>query len=253
MADTAIALFKEAIIDKGIWYSYEYLISDDDLKSLHQFDDFEKLALICKEREIEDKRNSVPLLKQAAMNNNDAVFRPVIMALHGNEENISITEQYYRKVIDRGYNLLLPQSSQIGFSNAYFWTDLEKGSKELAEHGKTITGELILSGFSAGARISLFSVLKDLIDVKGLIIISPWLPELEDWAPLFKKLKEKNVKVYIICGDKDDDCFDESKNLTRLLKLNRVDHQFKVIKGLDHDYPVDFDIQLETALEFINS
>jgi len=32
--ELAIRLMREAIIDKGYWYGYEYLLEDDDLKPL---------------------------------------------------------------------------------------------------------------------------------------------------------------------------------------------------------------------------
>ena len=43
---------REAIIEKGFWYGNEYLISDDDLKSLHKFEEFHTMVQLCKERRI---------------------------------------------------------------------------------------------------------------------------------------------------------------------------------------------------------
>ncbi len=42
---------REAIIEKGFWYGNEYLISDEDLKSLHKFEEFHTMVQLCKERE----------------------------------------------------------------------------------------------------------------------------------------------------------------------------------------------------------
>ena len=36
---------------KGFWYGNEYLISDEDLKSLHKFEEFHTMVQLCKERE----------------------------------------------------------------------------------------------------------------------------------------------------------------------------------------------------------
>lgn len=47
----ALHLMKEAIIEKGFWYGNEYLISDDDLKPLHKFEEFHQMVQLCKERE----------------------------------------------------------------------------------------------------------------------------------------------------------------------------------------------------------
>lgn len=47
----ALHLMREAIIEKGFWYGNEYLISDEDLKSLHKFEEFHTMVQLCKERE----------------------------------------------------------------------------------------------------------------------------------------------------------------------------------------------------------
>ena len=251
--DLAMEIFREAIVDLGFWYSYEYLIDDDDLEPLHKFDDFEKLCLICKEREIEAKQKSKPEVKTILSNTKERNNDDTVIALHGDEENMDITEPYYAKAIELGYNVILPQSSQIGFSQGYFWTDLGISSTEIQAHSKMANGEIVLSGFSAGARSALHLVLCDYVKVKGLILISPWLPELEEWSSKIEKIKNLNTKLYIICGNKDDDCYEESVRLHVLLDSFNIEHKLKIIDGQDHDYPENFDQELERALKYINS
>ena len=57
LEEEALHLMKEAIIEKGFWYGYEYLISDDDLKPLHKFEGFHQMVQLCKEREELAKEN----------------------------------------------------------------------------------------------------------------------------------------------------------------------------------------------------
>ena len=59
---------KEAIIEKGFWYGNEYLISDDDLKPLHKFEEFHQMVQLCKEkrrvRKKKKKRNIGTVIKK---------------------------------------------------------------------------------------------------------------------------------------------------------------------------------------------
>ena len=54
---------KEAIIDNGFWYGYDYLLEDNDLKALHKYDEFQRFVQLCKEREKKVKESSTPKMK----------------------------------------------------------------------------------------------------------------------------------------------------------------------------------------------
>ena len=257
--DLAINIMREAIIEKGYWYSYDYLINDEDLSPLHIYDDFNELANICKEREFESTQNSKTNLKVIMSNNLDNKEKnQLIIALHGNQENIIITEDYWSSCVIKKRILALPQSSQIEFSDAYSWEDIEKGSTELKDHYDKLVNDynidkenIIIGGFSAGARIALYSVLNDVIKVKGLIFIGPWLPEIEEWRCLLDNFKKKGIKTYIICGDKDEDCIEDTKRFVNMLNERNIPNIFKIVEGLDHDYPINFDKELEEAIKYI--
>lgn len=129
----------------------------------------------------------------------------LIVALHGDQENIEIIEDYWSFCIHKNYLLALPQSSQIQFSEGYEWKDIEKGSRELKEHYENIlekhnidSDNIIIGGFSAGGRVALYSILKDIIQVKGFILVAPWLPEIDEWAPLLDKIRENGIKGYVV-------------------------------------------------------
>lgn len=257
--ELAMEIMKEAIVKKEYWYSYEYLIEDDDLKPLRKFSEFYELANICKEREHDAKINSKPIIKILTPKNiTDNKKNPLLIALHGNEENILITEDYWSPCVMNNYILALPQSSQIGFSDGYFWEDIEKGSKELMKHYDEILRKydvdldnVIIGGFSAGARVLLHSILNDGIKVKGFILVSPWLPEIDELERSLDKLKINGIKAYVICGDKDEDCIENSKKLAGMLNKKNISNVFKIVKNLNHDYPDNFDDYLNVALDFI--
>jgi len=260
LEELALQIMREAIVEKGFWYQYKYLIEDEDLKSLNKYKEFAELLDICKKRESAAKRKEKPDLKIVVPDKMNKQFKhPLIIALHGDQENIEITEEYWSSCIDKNYLLALPQSSQIQFSEGYEWKDIDKGSRELKEHYKNIlekrnidSDNIIIAGFSAGGRVALYSILKDIIQVKGFILVAPWLPEIDEWVPLLDKIREKGIKGYVVCGDKDGDCYKCTRRFTDLLNSKKIPHKLKIFKGLDHDYPDNFNEILPKAIEFIS-
>lgn len=261
--ELAIEIMKEAVIEKGYWYSYNYLLGDDDLKPLQEYSEFHKLTDICKDSELEAVRTSNSEMKilypESTVSDQKHHRHPFLIALHGNGENIPIIEDYWKPCLSRDYILALPQSSTIEYSDAYFWNDVIKGSNELKQQYEKALSEvntdrdnIIIGGFSAGAKVALYSMLNDVIKVKGYIFVGPWLPEIDEWEHLLDKLSQKGTKGYIICGDKDEDCFDCTGKFVDMLNKRNMPNKYKVIKDLKHDYPNNFDKYLKEAIEFIN-
>ncbi|CUB50682.1 Alpha/beta hydrolase family protein [Bacillus subtilis] len=254
LEEEALHLMKEAIIEKGFWYGYEYLISDDDLKLLHKFEEFHKMVQLCKEREELAKKTERADVKYIEGKKKEKLF----IAMHGDQENIGIIEPYWKSVLSQDYTLALPQSSQIQFSDGFVWDDLHKGKEELKEHydklieNRTVE-HVIIGGFSAGARVVLYTILQKDIAVDGFIFMAPWLPEIEEWNELLGVLQDKHIKGYIVCGDQDEDCFECTQQFVQLLRYKNIEHKYKVIPNLNHDYPIHFDEVLKEAIEYIGN
>ncbi|CAM3900151.1 alpha/beta hydrolase [Bacillus luti] len=250
----ALHLMREAIIENGFWYENEYLISDDDLKPLHKFEEFHTMVQLCKEREELAKRTERADVKYIDSKKKGNLF----VAMHGDQENIGIIEPYWKSVLTQDYTLALPQSSQIQFSDGYVWDDIERGREELKGlYDKVMVSNTfknrIIGGFSAGARVALHSMLKGEIEVNGFIFMAPWLPEIEEWEELLGILHDKGTKGYIICGDQDEDCLEGTERFVQLLRDKNIEHKYKVVPKLNHDYPTNFDELLKEAIEYLGS
>lgn len=255
--DLAMQLFRKAVREKGYWYSSDYLLSDDDLLPLQQFDEFNELVQSCKEREERAKKNARSELKIVGPSGPEGKGC-TLLALHGNEESIALTEGYWRQCTTHGCRLALVQSSQIGFWGGYYWNDVEKGAEdlrhqygELSRSNEVDMDHVLLGGFSAGCQVALYSMLKEIIPVKRFIFIAPWLPELIDWEPSFKRMESIGIKGHIICGERDRDCLEHAKGLADIMKEHGIACQLQIIEGLDHDYPDSFPHDLEKAMQFL--
>ncbi|MBG9596413.1 alpha/beta hydrolase [Bacillus mycoides] len=254
LEEEALHLMKKATIENGFWYGSEYLISDDDLKPLHKFEEFHRMVQLCKEREELAKKSEQADVKYKYSKQTENL----LITLHGDQENIQIIEPYWNSVMEQGFMLALPQSSQIQFSDGYVWDNIERGRDELKGHYNKIKvnktfGNIIIGGFSAGARVALHSMLQGEIEVNGFIFVAPWLPEMEEWEEMIGILHDKSIKGYIICGDQDEDCFEGTQQFVTLLKDKNIEHKYKVVPNLNHDYPHNFDELLKEAIEYIGS
>ncbi|HFK1475531.1 TPA: alpha/beta hydrolase [Bacillus paranthracis] len=254
LEEEALHLMKKAIIEKGFWYGNEYLISDDDLKPLHKFEEFHQMVQLCKEREELAKKTERADVKYIESKKKEKLF----IAMHGDQENIGIIEPYWKSVLAQNYTLALPQSSKIQFSDGFVWDDLHRGKEELKEHydklieNRTVE-HVIIGGFSAGARVALYTILQKDIAVDGFIFMAPWLPEVEEWNELLGVIQDKHIKGYIVCGDQDEDCFECTQQFVQLLRDKNIEHKYKIIPNLNHDYPIHFEEVLKEAIEYIGN
>lgn len=261
MKDLALSLMKEAIIDYGFWYAAEYLESDEDLNLLRGDSKFDDLASICTKREKEAQRTCEGEMELFMKERLVETENPqLIIALHGNQENNEISKLYWKDILNHKRIIALIQSSEIEFSDAYLWHELTRGRETIENFQKSLLkkmsvdeGQTIFAGFSAGARQVLHYALFTEANIKGLILIAPWLPELKEWKNNLSVLSDKGINVYIVCGDQDEDAFEDSKKLDQLLKKNKVKHDFHLIENLDHDYPNNFSEVIEKGINSINS
>jgi predicted esterase len=254
--ELAFKLMREAIVDRGYWYGYDYLFEDDDLKPLRDSPEFQSLAEICRGREVEAKKNSRPSLKIVRKEGSDPEQPRLLMALHGNGDSVAIIEDYWLPCMRQGYSLAFPQSSQITFWGGYTWADLDKGRRELSQHLGSIQSDIpvepmdmVVAGFSGGARLALLAVMKGDIAPGGLILVAPWLPEIDRWGEEIITIGEKGIKLWIFCGDQDRDCLDGARKLGSILKKAGAQVHLDIIQNLDHDFPEDFEARLSKALK----
>lgn len=250
--DEAMGLLQEAVYQKGFWYDYEYLLGDEDLEELRKNPVFSQIASLCRQRQEQAQEAAQPVLELEEVQQG----KPVLLALHGDQQNARITAPYWQAAKEKGFGLALAQSTELQVSDGYTWDDEEEAARQLAAHWQTLRDQgveverSILGGFSSGGRAALYAVLSGAVTPKGLILVAPWLPELEEWSAQLSALKEAGTHVYICCGDADEDCFEGSEQLFELLDEAGVEVDFKLCPDLDHDYPANFDQLLREAIDF---
>lgn len=268
-ADEAFALLNEAVMERGFWYPAEYLLEDEDLEVLRGREGFAELADLCGKREeaaLENAAPGVTVLKsredssattEKGQGETAASVRPILLVLHGDQENERDTEAFWKSAQESGWNVGLIRSSQIRFSDAYGWDDIDLGAAELREHLETLrdaAGEeafIVLGAFSTGAEVALNAVLHDEFPADGLIFVSPWLDDASEWAEALDRLEDRKLRSLWIAGAEDEEGRESSRTLTQAMQERGLKARLKVVAELGHDYPADFSLRLAEGLKWI--
>jgi predicted esterase len=242
--EVGLRLLTEAVMDKGCWYAQGYLSDDDDIRPATQLPGFQELKDVCAIREAEARRN---VRREALMVNSEQDERlPLIIVLHGNMQNTAIAQEDWLGA-EREYDLVFLQSTQLSFSDAYEWDDLDKSLADLGDYLEELRGkghldrrEVILAGFSAGARVALWAVFNGLIKPQAMVLVGPWLPEISEWSDRVITLGGNLPVTCIVCGSRDEDCLPGARALHTALVDAHVPTVMEEVEGLDHDYPPGF-------------
>ncbi len=251
--DLALEILKSGVA-KGLWWSENILMEDDDLADLRNRKEFLELVELCKAREKREKEAARPVCRIIEADGSVRGKRPFVVALHGNSESSLLSEPHWRPCLSSGFSLALVQSSLTKFSGGYSWDDPTKGCRELERHWSDLVlrgmdqGRTVLGGFSAGGRVVMHAILNNKVDPLGAILVGPWIPDLDELTPLMSRELLKDKRFHVIVGDQDADCLECSKGLANALKENGATVQLHIEPGVDHEFPDWFEGRLPTIL-----
>ena len=255
----ALQFFRE-LLEHGYSLPPHWLREDENLKPLQGLPEYEDLVAVCQLKFAELQANAKP--EMLIMHPDGGVStssqpRSLLLALHGNAGNLSGTLGPWRGVVDQGWLLVLPQSSQAIDENAFVWDDWDKAAAEIQEHYVSLThryaiGErVIVGGFSMGGGLAIWLTLSRIIRAHGFVVLAPYVPDIEKLEPLLERARADGVHGYIIVGERDNGCLEIAHKLNALLNVNGIPCQLELRPGLGHTYPPDFDQSLEKALAFV--
>ena len=250
-SDEAMGYLEEAIVKRGYWYRPE-VFDDKDLDGLRDRSRFQELEEVSKrryEKALETSETKISWEERTKDN--------ILLALHGNQQNMSHSREEWSVLGDNNLQVEYMQSEEIDSFGIFRWEDEGSGPLQLKNCLKKIQwdeyGKRILGGFSAGCNVILRAILEEDICCSAIILQSPWIPMIENQlVTLVEILKEKNIKVIIICGAKDTDCLEPSKTLASALINSGTAVKSIWVNELGHEFPDDFKEIVGDFLEDIN-
>jgi predicted esterase len=185
-----------------------------------------------------------------------------MIALHGNNSNVQEDLPYWQPLVERGWLLALPQSSQIYGPQRYRWNDDQVAADELQAHYANLVVEydidparVVVGGFSRGAGLGARAVLDGVIPARGFIAVAPVHPDFAGTSALPDLIlsPEQALRGYILLGEEDERYERHSRALVALMRRLNMPCILDRHEGVGHVYPPDFASVLQTAIDFVLS
>ncbi|MGA2505371.1 MAG: hypothetical protein ABSG01_14910 [Anaerolineales bacterium] len=252
--ELALKLLGEAV-QAGYWYSN--LQDDDDFAQLRGDPEFERLAEVCNERRARAMAGAVPVIKTFAPEDQPVSY-PLLLALHG--ANATAEAEQWMSAVAHGWFLGLPQSSQVYSPDRYTWNDWAWALQEVPQRFAAIcakhpidTNRVVLAGFSQGGGLAAWLGLGDMIRARGLILVGPFLVNVDHLLPILDKHGPYYLRAYIAAGTRDEYCHGIAQQLASLLPKYGIECHLDVYADLEHCFPLDFERKLPEALDYVMS
>jgi len=183
---------------------------------------------------------------------------PVLISLHGDNQNIGIFKKKWRLHAQSDQFILAYfQSSQLSGTDRFIWSeDKKRGKSDIINLYNRLRREyhidesiVLIGGFSSGGALAIDVAIGDQIPIKGFIALCPAGMETSqlDMNSL-NKAKTRNIIGKIISGEKDAFAFNEQKKMSLLLDKAGINCELIIIPGMGHTFPRDFDVTLKEAL-----
>ena len=239
MPDKALEWLTTAILEKGWWYRPEVL-DDDDLSLLRSRDEFISL------KSLSDKRHA------EAMSGAQAVFSwkkktsdNLFIAVHGNTQNGQMARADWEPILndDITWQLETVQSAVPDGYGTFRWNYDMSSYLPIVQALEKVKAlgykTLVCGGFSAGCDMLLRTIMYSEAICDTLILQSPWIPVLTGHeAELLRAVKQKNIRMKIFCGSRDEDCLPMAEHLYEIVKTAGIQAEFTIQEGSRHQFPV---------------
>ena len=180
---------------------------------------------------------------------------PLLIVLHGGLGNYyGIYENWQSDLVRKSFITVYIQGRELKGSFTFSYgnngmDDVTKVYHEVIEKYPADTTSVILAGQSAGAELAL-NLTNSRIPAKGLFLAFPVKPADFDIYRA-QMLKKAAVKTYMIFGEQDRQFYPGQSELSNLLDSAKVKNRVIKYPDLGHDFPDDFDKQLDIGLTFL--
>jgi predicted esterase len=182
----------------------------------------------------------------------------LLLALHGNNSTVEDFAGYWQAAVRHGWYVALPQSSQSYAPDTYSWNDWEWSCQEIRQRYATLMSEhpveskqIVVAGFSMGGGLAASLVFSGQIVTKGLLLIGPFLQDVDSMIPYLEARPRDELRVYLVGNERDRYCLGVARRLAKLLPRYDVECRLEVYAALGHNFPPPFEDELSQALSWL--
>jgi len=236
-------------LDEGQWWSPRKLEDDGDLEPIRGTADFAVVREECGRRFRAAQALSRPQCLVLAPST--ATWEPrTLVVIHRRGDTAASFVGHWRQLVDQGWTLIVPQSSQVYDSAGFCWDDAELARRELRGHldecrrkrGIQMDG-MTIAGASQGGRLAL-----ELAHEAGLpwLSVIPSFPAGYDVSPLIAV--PAHTRGALLLGEHDP-ANTRSRPVVSALESGGVRVIARTMREIGHDLPDDFTAQAAEALK----
>jgi poly(3-hydroxybutyrate) depolymerase len=252
-ADDTLSVFREGL-ESGLWWRSD-VFEDMDLNTVRDLHEFQRL-MAESQKQYEKSRGNIErdyilLLPDRP----DSGAYPLILFLHGRNGNKESNRAQWEIARQKGWLVLLAQSTQPLFPGSYCWDDPRQAMDDLRFYHDQVSQEysldpqrLVLAGFSQGSGMAMHAALSGKFNARGFIGIASWSADPQSLAPQTEAAKR--VRGYFITGEKDH-TFETAREIQNALSEKQTPVAGELHPNLAHEFPTEFEKSFDKAIDFI--
>jgi predicted esterase len=180
---------------------------------------------------------------------------PLIIILHGGSgDNNYLPNEWDSKILKNSFVSVYPHGRFAEGSYAFSFgqtgiDDIKEIYNQVISKYPINTSKIIFAGQSDGGRLATQLAYNN-IPINGLFLAFPVIPGDFNYEKAIE-LKKRNLKIVMICGERDSGFFPGQQEMSRILDSAKVENRFIKYPDLGHYFPNDFTEQLDKGLQFL--
>lgn len=252
-ADETLSIFRTGL-ESGLWWRSD-VFDDSDLNSVRDLPGFKQLV-IESQKKYEQARDHIEreysvLLPDAPASGS----YPLVIFLHGRNGHKESNRAEWEVARQKGWLVLLAQSTQPLFPGAYCWDDPAQAMDDLHYYHTQVSQEysvdprrVVMAGFSQGSGMAIHAALSGEFHARGFIGIASWSADPGSLVPQTEAAKE--IRGYFMTGGKDH-TLETAKEIWGVMQEHGIAVAEEMHSDLAHIFPPDFERSFESAIDFI--
>jgi predicted esterase len=246
--EEAIAALRSGL-DEGSWYNPEALAVDPDLTALGA--GLDQMVRECEERRRRRRVETRPLC--LVLSPSSTLWdQQTLLLLHGRGDSARGFAEHWRPLVDEGWTLVVPQSSQPWDSASWCWDDGDLARREILTHLEECRmkrgldpARIVAAGASDGARLAV-----EIAHEAGLpwLCVIPTFPAGYDPAPL--AAVPLHTRGVFLMGERDPENV-RTRPVVLALQGAGASVELRTMPGTGHEIPEDFASRASEALRLL--
>lgn len=244
-AEEALAALR-AGLDEGSWYNPEALVTEPGLVDVRPL--LDPIVQECKDRRSRRRAETRPLC--LVLSPSTTLWdQQTVLLLHGRADSARHFAEPWRALVDEGWTLVVPQSSQPWDSESWCWDDEDRARREILTHLDECRmkrgldpARMVAAGASDGARRAV-----EIGHEAGIpwLCVIPTFPAGYDAAPLASV--PRHTRGVFLIGENDPENV-WSRPVLSALQGAGASVEVRTMPGVGHELPPDFAVRASEAL-----